>query len=334
MGELLSPDLLEVLSLLLLDLVAACDALPFQEFQQEALRLLGERVPFDSALWLAGTVSGHQQPAILGTFLYNQPGGMPANLEQAQDGDLPVMQALARPGATVNIALADVVAAEGGDAMRGRAGGYGGQHILATATRGPVSNLVSVISLHRVEPARPFSEPERRLKQGLMPHLVMLCNRSRIQHLEEALYLGRDRRRHAAALADASGLLHHANPGFISLLLAEWPVWQGPVLPPALSAVLAGAPTAAVPFARIAVRVSAVNDLFLLHLREVERCDALSQREWDVASAFGSGMSHKEIARQLGIAPGTVRNHLSTIYEKLDVSNKAELAHSLSLAQR
>lgn len=106
------------------------------------------------------------------------------------------------------------------------------------------------------------------------------------------------------------------------------------MLPPALfDAVVTASATCAL-FSRIAVHASAVNDLFLLHLREIAPCDRLSQREWDVATAFGRGMSHKEIAKHLGIAPGTVRNHLTTIYEKLGVSNKAELVHSLTIAPR
>jgi len=218
--------------------------------------------------------------------------------------------------------------------MKAHAERYGMQHTLVTVTRGPVSDLLGAITLYRADPANAFSEQERLLQQNLVPHLVALCNRSRIQHLQDAQHPGRERRRRAAALVDGKGVLYNANPGFIDLMLAEWPDWRGPILPPALfDAIITAAATRAL-FSRISVHVSAANDLFLLHLREITPCDSLSEREWDVASAFARGLSHKEIARHLGIAPGTVRNHLSAIYEKLGVSNKAELVHSLAMAPR
>ena len=47
------------------------------------------------------------------------------------------------------------------------------------------------------------------------------------------------------------------------------------------------------------------------------------------AEAFGSGGSYKEIARQLDLSPATVRFYLRTIYEKLQVRDKGELASLL-----
>ena len=54
--------------------------------------------------------------------------------------------------------------------------------------------------------------------------------------------------------------------------------------------------------------------------------DALSGRERAVAQKFAAGMTYREIGNALFIAPTTVRTHLATIYEKLGVRNKIELA--------
>ncbi len=59
------------------------------------------------------------------------------------------------------------------------------------------------------------------------------------------------------------------------------------------------------------------------------RADALSKRELEVASAYASGDSYKEIARALGLSPTTVHTHLRTVYTKLGVTSKIELARSL-----
>ena len=57
--------------------------------------------------------------------------------------------------------------------------------------------------------------------------------------------------------------------------------------------------------------------------------DVLSKREKEVATAYASGESYKEIARSLGLSPTTVRTHLRTVYSKLGVTSKIELARFL-----
>ncbi|MEX0280724.1 MAG: LuxR C-terminal-related transcriptional regulator [Arenibacterium sp.] len=56
----------------------------------------------------------------------------------------------------------------------------------------------------------------------------------------------------------------------------------------------------------------------------------LSPREQQIAASYAAGCSYQEIAGQLHIAPSTVRTHLATIYRKLDVSSKVELAQRLN----
>ncbi|MEM7212574.1 MAG: GAF domain-containing protein, partial [Pseudomonadota bacterium] len=57
--------------------------------------------------------------------------------------------------------------------------------------------------------------------------------------------------------------------------------------------------------------------------------ETLTKRELEVASAYASGESYKEIARTLGLSPTTVRTHLRTVYTKLGVTSKIELARFL-----
>ena len=55
----------------------------------------------------------------------------------------------------------------------------------------------------------------------------------------------------------------------------------------------------------------------------------LSNREQEVAEAYATGQSYKEIARTLGVSPTTVRTHLRTVYSKLGVTSKIQLARFL-----
>jgi two-component system nitrate/nitrite response regulator NarL len=52
----------------------------------------------------------------------------------------------------------------------------------------------------------------------------------------------------------------------------------------------------------------------------------LSPREWEVARRIGRGLSGKEIARELDISPGHVRQVSCAIYDKLGVRNRTEAA--------
>lgn len=54
--------------------------------------------------------------------------------------------------------------------------------------------------------------------------------------------------------------------------------------------------------------------------------ESLTPVELDVAELAASGISNPQIAAQLFVARGTVKMHLSSIYRKLDVSNRVELA--------
>ena len=56
----------------------------------------------------------------------------------------------------------------------------------------------------------------------------------------------------------------------------------------------------------------------------------LSPREQQIAEHYAAGCSYQEIAADLHIAPSTVRTHLATIYRKLEVSSKVELANRLN----
>jgi len=53
---------------------------------------------------------------------------------------------------------------------------------------------------------------------------------------------------------------------------------------------------------------------------------ALTARELQIVTGVVDGASNKEIASQLNISEQTVKNHLRTIFEKLSVTNRVELA--------
>jgi len=53
--------------------------------------------------------------------------------------------------------------------------------------------------------------------------------------------------------------------------------------------------------------------------------DELTQREKDIVRLVAQGLTNKEIAAQLFLSEGTVRNNIMNIMEKLDVKNRTQL---------
>ena len=57
--------------------------------------------------------------------------------------------------------------------------------------------------------------------------------------------------------------------------------------------------------------------------------DNLTRREREIADLIAEGLTHKEIARNLGLAPATVRNQTARIYAKVGVRSRAALTKAL-----
>ena len=58
--------------------------------------------------------------------------------------------------------------------------------------------------------------------------------------------------------------------------------------------------------------------------------DGLTTREREVALLVADGQRSREVAERMAIAPQTVKSHLKTIFDKLGVRNRVELARRLS----
>jgi DNA-binding NarL/FixJ family response regulator len=84
-------------------------------------------------------------------------------------------------------------------------------------------------------------------------------------------------------------------------------------VPPSLAELMPGEELAPVPV------LSAVD-------RELDDLDLLSNRQREVLRLLVEGQSNKEMARSLGLSPGTVKFHLAALFRHLGVVNRVEAA--------
>ncbi len=54
--------------------------------------------------------------------------------------------------------------------------------------------------------------------------------------------------------------------------------------------------------------------------------DEIGKTEWKVIKLVGSGLSNKEIASELVLSEGTIRNYISTVLNKLNLRDRTQLA--------
>jgi LuxR family maltose regulon positive regulatory protein len=76
-------------------------------------------------------------------------------------------------------------------------------------------------------------------------------------------------------------------------------------------------PTAPVPVARVATTETEALPWWYVE-------DPLSERELEVLQHVARGLSNQEIADKLFLSAGTVKRHMSNIYQKLDVHSRTQ----------
>lgn len=69
-----------------------------------------------------------------------------------------------------------------------------------------------------------------------------------------------------------------------------------------------------------------LNSRLLSRDKDKDKIEALTQREMEVLIKVANGMINKEIANSLHISERTVKNHISNIFKKIEVSDRTQAA--------
>ena len=72
--------------------------------------------------------------------------------------------------------------------------------------------------------------------------------------------------------------------------------------------------------------IPALNSRLINRDVDKEKLESLTKREVEILAQVASGMFNKEIAVNLSISERTVKNHISNIFKKIDVSDRTQAA--------
>lgn len=293
-------------------------------FQDAAIAIVREEVPFDGALWGYATVGG----AVLRTHavhLVDIPGEAVVEYERVRDVDPVARAAIRDPGRSILFGTRRPLrrADPAWLAFNRR---WGIRSIISVMLVQEFSNLAMFLSFYRNGNAGDFTEGERRLHESMAPHLASAYQAARLRGLEHKTPL--DQAGARGAISDGRGRLHMAEPGFEQVLRREWSTWRGPSLPDELSALVSSGGRYRGGTAVVWVEPP-VNGFTNLWARPMLGKDRLSPRELEIAEAWGGGRSAEEIAESLGLSPFTVRNRLQDVYAKLGAHGRAAVLAAL-----
>lgn len=290
----------------------ASDCTP-DELRIRVLKNLQRFIPFDFGVWGGGWAGGRsvtdltvldQSEAILGEWV------------EVADQDAFCDLTLDRLGSTAR--FDDVPDYRVSLAYNEHWRQFNASQMMATILGERTDGYVSFVGLCAEERSKSFSEAERSFKQMLMPHMSLALRMNR------DLWTSRAAVRHeAVGLIDREGWILCSHGPFHSFIEEEWDHRLTQLPACVMGALKRGNRWSG---ELIDARLSSFGSNYFVHLSINPVAQALSSREREVAILFASGMTNKQVARALGTSPFTIRNQIASIYEKLSISSKAELA--------
>lgn len=312
---------MEELDRLLLNFYSSARSSSIEEFENFMLGALLKRFDVDSATWGAG-IAGPDRGAVPYhiRFYHEEPGWL-RRYEEVKDRDLRLQM--------VRKAHAGVAAINAPAVYRGAADRavlefmkkYGRANSLIAARFEEHGRFAVWVGLHRTSAAREFSRTDQLLLGVLFPHVMEALQLNRSVCLDGLR--AEQGARYQFALADGRGHVYCDTAGFSALLRLEWPHRSSKLLPDEI--LLAAGRNSKYVGRAIVIRFRLRDGLLYLSARPRSDIDALSERELGIAKSVANGMTYKEIAKQSGLAPATVRNHIQAIHGKLRVHNRAAL---------
>jgi DNA-binding CsgD family transcriptional regulator len=293
-------------------------SVPPEGFRAWALHCLKPLIPFDAALWGSGTVRNWRFHTV--TLV-----GVPDEFPKALEATRPINPMIPKMVSNLDTPLdmESIVPDRkfyASEFYERAFKPFNIARILSTAHVEARSGLVSLLSLYRRSRRANFTPAEKALHKRATFHLFQAASHAYFLHLMRTFIEEREAGG-AAAVVDSHGAFHEVQPQFLDLLEKHFPNQRLHNLPFPLPV---GGNTQTIN--GLCVKIEPVGDLLSVLLWEAGPLDRLTSRERETVFAVTQGLSFKQAARKIGVAPSTVANHLYRIYRKLGVNSRSELA--------
>lgn len=192
----------------------------------------------------------------------------------------------------------------------------------------PSENCRHEFTWQRGMPAA-FSEEEQRFLAEALEHLV--CAERLSRRLNSLLREAQSGESDPVgfAIVNADGLVESADRYFGDYLRQADAGWNGCELPFGFEwhEKLA---TRGLAHQGLYYRIDRSGEHYHVRVRKDRRALSVSSREMEVAKKLAGGLTFKEIARELGVAPSTVSTHAYKLYDKLGFRRRSQLVEWVS----
>lgn len=285
-------------------------------FQQSVLQQLEAVIGFDRAWWgiMRQTGTGFE---LLSSYRYELPAEFELHWQAVSSDDALASNVHIKPRTTVHFNQRELLSTPGLASLNTE---HKLRQALCTSMFLPDQQSFLFISLFRSGTKAPvFNAKDIEFKQLVTPHLYACWRTNLVATIARTQGPGQQT---ATAFVDRSGAIVCAHDGFADMVSEVYPAWDGGRTLP-LQMLANECIARALPGFQMAK--TAVGGLLRLDIYKPSALARLTQRESQIARAYAQARSHKQIALDMQLTPATVRYYIQTIYEKLNLHNKAEL---------
>lgn len=288
-----------------------------EDFRGWALRELNKVIPHDAALWGSGNMGRKQFHTVT---LSGVPPEFPQMLESTTEINPLVPEIFSKFDIPIDsrLVIPDRKFFKS-EIFHKTFEPFGIQRILATTHLDRRSGLTSLMSIYRFDRKNVFTDREKEQQQRIAYHLFNAASHAFFLRMIRSS--GERPPGSVAAVVDRLGCFHEAQLQFLDLLEEHFPDRELHTLPFALPP-----PGETVIVGNLCALCEPAADMFTIYLWPAGPLDRLTQREREIVIAVAQGLSFKQAAKKIGLAPSTVANHLYRVYRKLGVYSRTELA--------
>ena len=193
------------------------------------------------------------------------------------------------------------------------------------------TGLFTLLSLYRFKRNKPFSDQDKQIQKQALYHLLtaakhaLFLQLARTDDNQTTITNSKLHTNSHKAICDKQGYFHQVQSSFIDLLeenYANKTELQSSLLKLPFDLELSRKSYAV---DGLQVELQPFNDLIIVEIWPQGPLDSLSIREHEIVQILAKGLTFKEAAKELGLSPSTVSNHLYRIYQKLNIGSKSEL---------